>query len=167
MDFLNDEEAVQLLKVLEKNDAIFGSAYSKACEMHEIMKNGGKLTSWSTQFGIAVILNYPLIIVPRVNLMTNIGLTEESANSVKSIKLVPHRQRALYRLKLYKLDFPLKHPKYIVDDWEYDSLVNNFMNPPKMIAFFNRVESIFLRVVHGDFGSLSRGLKKRLNKIKK
>lgn len=167
MDFLNDEEAVHILKGLEKNDSIFGDAYSKACQKHEIMKNGGKLTSWSTQFGIAQILNYPLIIVPRVNLMTNIGLTEESANSVKSIKLVPHRQRALYRLKLYKLDFPLKHPKYIVDDWEYDSLVNNFMNPPKMIAFFNRVESIFLRVVHGDFGSLSRGLKKRLNKIKK
>lgn len=164
MDFLDDEETVHILKGIDENDPVLGKVYSTACEKRETLKNGGKLSSWSTQFGIAAILNYPLIIVPRMNLMTNIGLTAESANSVKSIKLVPHRMRPLYNLKLYEFDFPLKHPKYIVDDCEYDSLVNNFMRPPKAIHFLNKVESVLLRIMYGDFKSLFAGLKRRLKR---
>ena len=164
MEFLNDNETIRVLKNLEKYEEAYHNIYEKACEKKRILDSGGKLTSWSTQYGLAAILNSPLIIVPKVNLMTNIGLSAESANSVSSLKMVPRRQRPLYNLKLYEMNFPLKHPKYIVDDHEYDKLVNNFMNPPKIIALFNKIESIILRLIYGDIKSVFKGIKRRLNK---
>lgn len=164
MECLLDEEVIRIFKNIDKYEPVRRGTYKKAYKKREILQKGGKLTSWSTQFGITAILNSPLIIVPKVNLMTNIGLSAESANSLSNIKLVPRRQRHLYKLKLFEMDFPLKHPKYIVDDYEYDALVHNFMNPPKVIALCNKIESVFLRIIHGDLKSLKKGIKKRLNK---
>ena len=164
MNYLSDEEVIRVFENIDKYEPVRRGAYKKACEKKEILNRGGKLTSWSTQFGIVAILNSPLIIVPKVNLMSNIGLTAESANSVRSIKLVPRRQRPLYRLKLFEMEFPLKHPQFIVDDYEYDTLVHNFMSPPKVISIFNKIESIFLRIINGDFESLMKGLKRRFKR---
>lgn len=164
MDYLAEEEVIRIFDNIDKYVPVWKGAYEKALKKKQILEKGGKLTSWSTQFGLSVMLNSPLIIVPKVNLMSNIGLSEESANSLKSIKLVPRRQRPLYRLKLFEMDFPLRHPKYIVDDYEYDELVNNFMNPPKFIALWNKIESIFLRIINGDFTSLKKGIYRRLKK---
>ena len=106
-----------------------------------------------------------MIIAPTKNLMSNIGLTEESANSVGNIKLVPRGLRPLYQLKLYELDFPLKHPKYVINDIEYCREVDKLMRPNKAISMMRKIESIFLRVVYGDFGSLKKGLQRKFKRI--
>ena len=103
-----------------------------------------------------------LIIVPRVILMTNIGLTTEAANSPSSIKLIPHALRPLYRLNLYALDFSWKNPKYVVNDIEYRRKVDNLMRPNKARKMCRRIESVFLRLIHGDSKNLIKSLKRKL-----
>lgn len=125
------------------------------------------MSSWSTQFGLQQILNSRLIVVPRVNLMTNIGLTEESANSVSNIKFIPRGLRPLYQLKLFELEFPLKHPRYVINDIEYCKAVDKLMNPNKIVSIFRKFESVLLRIIGGDFKSIQKGLKRRIrNTIK-
>lgn len=137
-----------------------GAARKKA----EQMQKGKKMSSWSTQFSLQLILNNQLILTPRVNLMTNIGLTEESANSVGSIKLIPQGLRPLYRLKNYEMEFPLTHPQFIANDFEYGENVNKIMYPKGFVRICRKIESVFLRVIHGEIGSLIKGVKNRLGK---
>lgn len=162
---VEDDHAMRLLELYEKYAPNRNQVYKNAKMKGELLKKGQKLSSWSTQFGLSQILNSRLIIAPRVNLMTNIGLTAESANSVSNIKLVPHGLRPLYQLKLYELEFPLKHPKYVMNDIAYCKAVDRLMRPNRFIAAMRKVESVFLRIIYGDFSSLTKGLKRRLGKL--
>ncbi len=159
----NDKNAMRLLMYFEKYATIKNNIYTNIIEKMSILNSGGKLTSWSTQFGLYQYLNSKLIVVPKYNLMSNIGLTAESANSVSSIKLVPHGLRPLYRLKLYNIKFPMKEPKYMMNDIEYCQKVNRLMRPNKFISCYRKIESIVLRIWYGDFKSLLKGLKRKLH----
>lgn len=157
-----DATAMRLLKNYQKYAPNRNTAYDNVLNKAKVLNNGGKLSSWSTQFGISQILQSKLIVIPRVNLMTNIGLTTEAANSPSSIKLIPHALRPLYRLNLYALDFPLKHPKYVVNDIEYCRKVDHLMRPNKAGKMCRRIESVFLRLIHGDSKNLIKSLKRKL-----
>lgn len=158
----NDPNAMRLLWNHQKFFPTRNSAYSNVINKKKELDAGKKLTSWSTQFGVSQILNSLLIVVPKWNLMSNIGLTEESANSVGSIKFIPRGLRALYRLKLFDMSFPLKHPKYVISDIEYGKEVNKMMKPNRLISKCRKIESITLRLIHGDFKNLK---KKALQKL--
>lgn len=164
-DIVLDSDAMRLLQNYEKHAPHRNSVYSNAKEKHNQIKCGQKLSSWSTQFGLAQILNSRLIVVPKVNLMTNIGLTEESANSVSNIKYVPRGLRPLYQLQLFEMNFPLKHPKYVISDLEYNKAVDRLMRPNKFVGILRTIESVCLRLIGGDFKSVKRGLKRRLHKV--
>lgn len=163
-EIAEDKQAMRLLEYYEKYAPISNSVHTMATERWKAQKAGKKLSSWSTQFGLAQILNGRLIIAPKVNLMTNIGLTAESANSVSNIKLVPRGLRPLYQLKLFEMEFPLKHPKYVMNDIEYCKAVDKLMRPNKFVRITRKIESVFLRLIHGDTASLLKGLKRRLKK---
>jgi len=107
---VEDSDAMRLLKNYEQYAPHRTHVYTTAQEKAKQLQRGEKLSSWSTQFGIHQILNSQLVVVPRVNLISNIGLSTESANSPSKIKYVPRGVRPIYQLELFELDFPLKHP---------------------------------------------------------
>ena len=166
-DIVEDANAMRLLKQYEKYAPHRNAVYSNAKTKHEQIKQGEKLSSWSTQFGLNQILNSRLIIVPRVNLMTNIGLTAESTNSPSSIKFIPRGLRPLYQLKLYELDFPLKHPKYVISDIEYGKNVDKLMNPNKVVSICRRIESFTLRLFGGDYKGLLKSAERKIQRLKR
>lgn len=163
-DIVLDSDAMRLLHGYEKYAPHRNRVHSNAMEKYNQIKCGRKLSSWSTQFGLAQILNSRLIIIPKVNLMTNIGLTEESTNSVSDIKFVPRGLRPLYQLQLFEMDFPLKHPRYVISNLEYNKAVDRLMRPNKFVGILRTFESVCLRLIGGDFKSVYRGLKRRLRK---
>ncbi len=160
----DDKDAMRWLKQFQDYGSTRNKVYNVVLKKKEMLDNGGKLSSWSTQFGIYQILQSKLIVVPRVNLMSNIGLTEESANSVSDIKFIPKGLRKLYELKLYEMEFPLKHPKYVFNDIEYCHRVDDIMRPKKSVARLRLIESLWLRLIHGDAKNLFKKLKKKLFK---
>lgn len=161
---VNDKSAMRLLKDYQTFAPRRNSIHDDVLKKKAVLDNGGKLTSWSTQFAVAQILQSKLIVVPRVNLMSNIGLSAESANSVSNIKFVPRGLRPLYQLKLFEMDFPLKHPKYVINDIEYCHRVDDMMRPKKSVRSLRKIESIWLRLIHGDAKNLLNKLKKKLFK---
>ena len=163
-EIAENTNTMRLLHNYEKYAPHRNSVHRNVVNKWNLIKSGQRLSSWSTQFGVTQILNSRLIIAPTVNLMTNIGLTEESANSVGNIKLIPRGLRPLYQLKLYEMEFPLKHPQYVMNDVEYCKAVDKLMRPNKFVSILRKMESIFLRLIYGDFKSLTNGLKQRLKK---
>lgn len=160
MNWLNEKETVKLLK------DNFGQAFlNKALQKQKTLLSGQTLTSWSYQHGVNIRLHSGLIIVPRNNLISNVGLTENGANSLSSIKFTPRAMRQIYYMKTYELDFPLKHPKYIINDVEFKKKLDRLMgNGHPWVRFFRTIESITYRIIYGDFKGLLKGLKRRLKR---
>lgn len=58
-------------------------------------------------------------IVPKKNMTCNIGIAAESTHAVNDIRLLPKKVRKQLYMKTYELDFPLKHPKCVLDEKIY------------------------------------------------
>ena len=107
--------------------------------------------------GLAMYLHNQVQIIPKYNMISNIGCSEDAAHS-NSIKLLPHGIRQVFFSKTYELNFPLKHPKYVIPDIEYEKKRNRIMahNHP-MISCFRKVESFCLMV---RYGKIKQAVKK-------
>ena len=66
------------------------------------------LPDWDYKWHFAMVINSGLTIIPHKNLITNIGAGEDATHT-KNLKIK----------KSHDLEFPLKHPFYVVDDKEY------------------------------------------------
>lgn len=147
MEFLDDDDAVRLLK--KKYGRLL---VKKGFQLREKLNQGRPLSSWSYQRGVNAYLNSGLSIVPRVNLIKNIGITEDSANSVASMKLIPRGLRPLYRLINHETPAVLNHPKYVIADCEYDRRVDWLMgNANRLQYYFRKSETAVYRLLVGDF----------------
>ena len=71
-----------------------------------------EVDTWDFQWGFIKFINSMLSIVPNKNLITNVGFGEDSTHTHKEL-----RENILVR---NELEFPLKHPKYIVPYYDYD-----------------------------------------------
>ncbi|MDN6729312.1 MAG: hypothetical protein L0L57_03985 [Alkalibacterium sp.] len=147
LSFMEDEDAIRLLKNSIKPKRLAEELIKNGQNKKDFLEKGGKLTSWSYQRGLNMYLNSGLISVPHKNLITNIGLTDDSVHAVNSIKKIPKATQRLFFMKNYKLDFPLKHPKYIIQDVEFDRNLNKIMKPNKFVAMQRRIESLIRRVI--------------------
>lgn len=85
-----------------------------------IYNKKAKFSSWAYQWGFSRIIQSGLAISPCVNLITNIGAGEGATNTKVKSKVS--------NLKSYEIEFPLKHPPYIMADDEYDRKMYNKIN---------------------------------------
>lgn len=92
-----------------------------------------------------------LYIVPKMNMMCNIGCTENSAHST-AYKLLPRAMKKIFNMKTYELEFPLKHPSYVIADGKYEKKRAKIMATDSSLRrFFRRVESMLLSIRYGVF----------------
>ncbi len=124
MKWLDDPDAVRLIRNKYGNRPIRRGLVKK-----DALMQGNKLSSWSYQHGINMYLQSGLILVPKYNLTTNIGLTGEGANTKNSsLNDVPPKMRRIYYQQTYVLNPPYNHPHYIINDVEYQSEIKKIMN---------------------------------------
>lgn len=60
-------------------------------------------------------------IVPSVNMITNLG--GEDGTHVSNFNLLPRKSQRLFFQKHYELEFPLRHPQYVIRDKEYEKIL--------------------------------------------
>ena len=101
---------------------------------------------------------HQLSIIPKYNLISNVGYGEDGAHTDKFSQLPKSVQR-IYQLPTYELSFPLKHPRHIVADLKYDRYVNKVLcwNHP-VLLFCRRIEHAFRCLVHGDIKRIFHGI---------
>lgn len=61
-----------------------------------------------------------LNIVPKFNMISNIGIGAETTHSVSDIRLQPRKIQNLLYMKTYDIEFPLKHPDEITRDYKFE-----------------------------------------------
>ena len=83
----------------------------------DIYNKDATFSSWAYQWGFSRIVQSGLAISPKVNLITNIGAGKDATNTKKA--------SAVSNLKSYEIEFPLRHPPYVIVDDEYDKKMYN------------------------------------------
>lgn len=104
------------------------------------LKEGKKLTAWSYAFLFTTAFSQNrLRIVSSKNLITNIGLQGANSNA-SSITTVPRGLRKIYFAPAHKLSWPLNHPKYVIDDYDFANQMDKVLGVGKVRSLFRAIE---------------------------
>lgn len=113
--WIDDSNKVNIIRKYCDHGLNFDMYYNGACRH----KESGREHYESIMFAAAA-LNNMLNIVPKYNMISNIGIDKESTHSVADIRLVPRRNQKLMYKKTYEIEFPLVHPKVVSRNVKYD-----------------------------------------------
>ena len=108
--------------------------------------NGEKLSYWDAQWGFVKYTQNMLVVVPRVNMIHNIGVGKSSTHAQKMDTKKWIKFRNFVFIPIHELSFPLRHPSYVICDVMYDQLVNKCTSGSwikqtlkAIVRFFRRV----------------------------
>ena len=106
-----------------------------------------KQSSWSFQYGMpAQYMQSRMTIVPRLNQISNIGYGDAGVHSSDVDKL-PRGLRTIYNGKKFKINFPLKCPKYVVDDNIYAKKQGEIMGSGFWRKYYRKCERILYCII--------------------
>ncbi len=163
-DYGNDDYIFNLLKKKCKKDKFFKKkliGYTKDRLFEGHIAGAEFFQSFNTY------AHNMLQIIPKYNMICNIGATYNSAHS-DEFNLIPKSGKRLFNMKTYEYDFPLKHPKYMICDDKYAEQVDNILMHNKPIkAFFRRIESFYLVIKYKGLKGLFKKIKHFIYKKKK
>lgn len=153
--FLDKKYYIQQLKA--KKDKAFDVSY----EVAKHRKMTGK-AYWESILGFDCMLNNRLVIISSKNLVSNIGMTEDSTHGTSNMKILPRSTRRLFFMKAEEMVFPIKHPEYIVPDINYINkmrILSGVGHPFR--RFYRKCDYVFKCTIYGQF---FRRLKAKLSR---
>lgn len=160
MSFFDD---VYSMKCVEKLYPYHSNAIYDGDKKRRVLNDGGRLTAWTYQVGMASALNNQISITPKYNMITNIGITGNGVHTADDIRLVAKKGQKYYNMTTYSLSWPLKHPKYVVEDRMYYELCQKKFK----LTLFDEIERIFRILIYADRNYKIKACKKFLCKVGK
>lgn len=103
-------------------------------------------TYFESMVGSHTYFYHQLNIVPTYNMITNVGLTADAVHTTDSIVKVARAIRGLFFAKRYEIEFPLKHPKYVVENMDYYRKYRRLMLPGTFTSYMRRFEGLLYRL---------------------
>ena len=82
---------------------------------------------YETIFHASMLFNSGLAIVPTRNMINNLGATADSTHFAGSVHTLPKGYRRIFTMKRYEVEFPLKHPRYVIENVAYKKAVYRIM----------------------------------------
>lgn len=158
--FLQDKKAMQTLRRLCKQRG-YRNDFERMCREHQ---QSGK-EYYESIFWASMLLQSGLAIMPTKNLINNLGLSEDSTHFSGSMKTTPRGYRRIFTMGRHELDFPLKHPRYVIENVEYKERVykNHAWGHPG-IKVTRSLEELILNLKHGNFKIITKAIRRRINK---
>ena len=116
-------------------------------------------------FWAAMLFNSGLAIMPAKNQINNLGLMADSTHFTASAATTPKRLRRIFTMKRHELTFPLKHPRYVIENVAYKERlykVNAWCHPWTKIGY--SLEELWLNLRYGNFSHIGKSFSRRLRK---
>ncbi|MBQ7225174.1 MAG: hypothetical protein IJX02_01075 [Clostridia bacterium] len=126
---INDPYVVKLYQQQVGDKYIANSRIQSLKKANNSLNNGEKLSYWDTQWGFAHYTQGLMVIVPKKNLICNIGVGASSTHATKLTTTKYVKYKNIVFIPTYLLEFPLKHPKACVADLEYHTLIYKCSRP--------------------------------------
>ncbi len=110
-------------------------------------------------YAYEMFTQYGLMIVPKYNLISNVGCTADAAHS-DELKMLPRGIRRAFNIKTYELNFPLRHPDYVMKDVDYQKRVDRIMGNIWYIRIYREIECAFLTLRYKGISGVIKRTKK-------
>ncbi len=159
--FLDDEHAMQQLRTLWRQRG-YRDDFFRMCQHH---RESGK-EFYESIFWASNILHSGLAIMPAKNLISNLGLSTDSTHFTGSIKTTPRAYRRIFTMGRHEMEFPLRHPRYVIDHWAYKErlyLTNAWGHP--WVKACRSLEELCLNLRHGNFKGIWQAMGRRIGKL--
>lgn len=154
--YLNDNYAMRCL------ESSVAKPLYKIILKHAIAHKREGKQYWETILGMGGLLNNRLAIIPKRNMVVDLGLTDNSTHAVANIKLLPKFARKMFFMEAYDVSFPLKHPRYIIkDNVYYNTILENSGIGKPFKALIYKLDYILRCIRYGEVKRLFRSLKRR------
>ena len=158
--FLDDPYTMQLLQNLVRQRR-FRTDFIPMCRDH---RASGK-AYYETIFWASMLLNNGLAIMPTRNLINNMGVTADSTHFTSSLDTIPRRLRRMFTMKRYELQFPLRHPRHVIENVAYkDSVYRTNAWGHPWIKVARSLEELYRNLLHGNFRNIARSVARRIGK---
>ena len=96
------------------------------------------------------------------SLTSNIGIGSNGTHGAGSLDSIPKGLRQVYYKPLHELEFPLRHPSYVIPDLDYEKRVCRILGDGyPLIRFYRGLEGAWLSFRY----SSSEDKKKKLGRI--
>ena len=154
LNFMNDTYYMQCV---EKKFPYYCNAIQWGNELKAKIAGGKKQSTWTFQAGMSAALQSQLAIVPSVNMITNVGLTVDSGHAVNDKRKLARRAQQYFDAPMYKMEFPLVHPKYMVEDLMYYEKVQRRFKP----TLLSKIEGCVRKVLYAERGEITAALKRK------
>lgn len=158
--FLADPQAVSRIEALTQERKLRRD-FLPMCRAH---KAAGK-AYFETIFQSCLLLQSQMTIVPAVNMVSNVGVTDDSTHFAGSIGTLPHGYRRIFTMPRHEMTFPLRHPRYVVEHVEYRHRVYRVMGwRHPWIKVGRSLEELYLNALHGNWCFIAQSLRNRIRK---
>lgn len=158
--FLDDSFSMKQLKALIDTRR-YRKDFIYMCRRH---REHGK-PYYETIFHASILFNSGLSIVPTRNMINNLGATADSVHFGNSIHTLPRGYRRIFTMKRFEVDFPLKHPRHVIEHVPYKESVYRIMGwRHPWIKIGRSFEELFLNLRYGNFTVIRKAI---INRIKK
>lgn len=158
-EYGKDPYIMKLLKQRTMKNKAFRKRYEAYAHQEYY---GGHVAGGEFFYEFGVYGQHQLQIIPKKNMICNIGCTEDSEHAAK-MEFLPKGVRRIFNMPTYEVEFPLKHAKYVIPDAEYEKKRNRILayNCP-LVSFYRQLEKIFYSLTNGNIQYLFKKLKKKI-----
>lgn len=121
---------------------------------------------YETIYYAHLLLNSQLCIVPRVNLINNIGVMEESAHFSGGVQSLPSGYRRIFTMKRYELEFPLRHPQHVIEHVKHRQRVYRIVGwGHPWVKVWRSLEELYISLRHGQWKHIANSISNRIHII--
>jgi hypothetical protein len=135
---LESEESLEFLRTIftEKNQ------FEIELDTFNRVKNG-EIDTWDLQWRYSRLKNNGLTVIPRVNLVTNIGFGVEATHTLNESSIFSCQA-------IHEMNFPIKHNSFYYKSKEYEEKCNEMRNG--RVIYFLRSKIFIKRILKKYFG---------------
>ncbi len=158
--FLDDKFSMQQLEALIR-ERKYRDDFTYMCRRH---REHGK-AYYETIFHASMLFNSGLAIVPVRNMINNLGAIADSTHFSGSVRTMPRGYRRIFTMKRYEMEFPIRHPRYVIEHVAYKKAVYRIMawgHP--WVKIGRSFEELCLNLRYGNFSLIGKALRKRIDK---
>ena len=84
---------------------------------------------WEQIIGFRTTMNSGLVIFPTVNMIENVGTSANATHAPDDIAELPKEIQQMFLTRANDIEFPLKHPPYVIEDYHYFENLMSHLHP--------------------------------------
>jgi len=155
--FLDDTFSMHQLDALIRQRG-YRSSFIKMCRDH---RDSGE-PQFESIFWATMLFNSGMAVMPAKNMINNVGASEDSTH-YSAFRTMPARQKRLFTMKRHDLQFPLRHPHYVIEEagyWKRFYEANAWDRP--LIKIGRSLEELWLNIRYGNWSFIGHSILRRI-----